>query len=535
MLSTLILVFYASAAFAGDLGLDTTFSLPAGAFNTVYDIHVLSDGKVIAAGTACGSSSCTPIVRRLNADGSIDTSFSVQLNPLNQGGGHARYVKPLSNGQFLITGDFNIGTTRSSFVRINADGSIDATMAPRYLVVADIEPTVDGKYIVCGSGVVNGENYGTAYRLNNDGTSDPSFRITFITGHCGGVRSLADGKFLITANAVSGEPAIKPVHKLNNDGSQDTSFTTDIPAGSTARGLTLLPDGKILVGSYGVGGENVSRLTSTGATEMSTSLCRGDLFVPLPNGDVLTTNCRKWSGAILSLIVARMRPNGTVDPKFDDVYIDVNQGAGLLGFRDAGNGKFYAFGGFGGVNGVYGPSTQYLIRLAPNNTPPRAKFDFDGDGKSDLAVFRPSDRTWYLRQSTLGDAYVVWGLATDRPAATHFDNDGRTNVVVFRNGVWHANSPIFGWIQMNSGVAGDQPIVGNFDDFGLNLEDYAVRGLRSGVVQWSVIQGNLTQPNPSGSGLGSRSEAKRSRISRSREISTETAAMRSDTSATVCG
>ena len=46
--------------------------------------------------------------------------------------------------------------------------------------------------------------------------------------------------------------------------------------------------------------------------------------------------------------------------------------------------------------------------------------DFDGDGRTDLVVYRPSDGGWYVRYSWLGYAlnqwgYAQWGLSTDQP------------------------------------------------------------------------------------------------------------------------
>lgn len=506
LFSALVFAVSVSAVFAVDLGLDPTFNsqLPAG--DNVFDVHVLPNGQLLVAGSTACSSNCGPMVRRLNADGSIDNTFSVQIGRTTQNGyGIAYRIKPLPNGQFLITGEFNVGTTHSNFVRINPDGSIDPTMQPRFIVVYDLEPTFDGKYIVPGNNTVIGGDHNTAYRLNNDGTIDPTFRVTFVNAHVE-VKPLPDGKVLIAGAPALNEPPMKPIYRLNSDGSQDTSFNSDFPLGTTGGGLTLLPDGKILLKTSvpGQGGERVSRLTANGTTEMSTTLCTGSSFLPLDNGDVLTSQCRKWTGSVWSHKLSLMYPGGSVETKLDDIYFDLTgfgpTGFGLLGYRNAGNGKYYAFGHFAGVNGVSGQSTRSLVRIAPNNSPPRAKFDFDGDGRSDLAVFRPSDRTWYLRRSTAGDAYLVWGLTTDRPAATHFDGDNKTDIAIFRDGVFHAHTPAFPWIVMESGLAGDQPVLGNFDDYGMHLEDYAVRGIRQGVVTWNVIQGTYGAAAPSGVG-----------------------------------
>ncbi|MGI8787421.1 MAG: FG-GAP repeat domain-containing protein [Pyrinomonadaceae bacterium] len=58
--------------------------------------------------------------------------------------------------------------------------------------------------------------------------------------------------------------------------------------------------------------------------------------------------------------------------------------------------------------------------------------DFDGDGKSDISVFRPSDGYWYIAKSSGGFLSVKWGLATDYLVPGDYDGDGKTDVAVYR-------------------------------------------------------------------------------------------------------
>src|SRR4030095_10263742 len=58
--------------------------------------------------------------------------------------------------------------------------------------------------------------------------------------------------------------------------------------------------------------------------------------------------------------------------------------------------------------------------------------DYDGDGRTDVAVFRPSEGNWYINGSTAGIAVYHWGLSSDQIAPGDFDGDGRTDVAVFR-------------------------------------------------------------------------------------------------------
>ncbi|HLM01848.1 MAG TPA: Ig-like domain-containing protein, partial [Pyrinomonadaceae bacterium] len=97
--------------------------------------------------------------------------------------------------------------------------------------------------------------------------------------------------------------------------------------------------------------------------------------------------------------------------------------------------------------------------------------NYDGDRKTDLAVYRPSDGTWYIAQSSNGQVRAVqFGIATDKPAAGDFDGDGKTDLAVFRpsNGYWYILRSTDGqFIAIQWGTDGDTPLAGDFDGDGM--------------------------------------------------------------------
>ncbi len=114
-------------------------------------------------------------------------------------------------------------------------------------------------------------------------------------------------------------------------------------------------------------------------------------------------------------------------------------------------------------------SGNYTLRIqdvgiAPGVSPPSGtRFDFDGDGRSDISVFRPSDRVWYLNRSQTGFSATQFGLSDDKITPADFDGDGKTDIAVFRDGTWFwLNSSNGNFNAFQFGLANDIPVPADF-------------------------------------------------------------------------
>ena len=392
-----------------DGSLDTNFD--PGADNSVTALAVQPDGKILVGGifTRLGGGvwGTTPrnSIGRLSQDGILDGSFDPGANSWV----YVLAVQPdekiLVGGWFTTLGGGGTGTTARNYVgRLNADGSLDTSFNPganSYIYALVVQP--DGKILVGGSfTMLGGGGTGTIMRnyigrLNADGSLDTSFD----PGANGAVVALAvqaDGKILVggvfttLGGGGTGTATVNRIGRLNPDGSLDTSFNPG--ANGSVYTLGVQPDGKILVGgnftTLGGGGtgtttrNRVGRLYADGSLDVSFDPGANDKVDALAVqsggkilvGGLFTTLGGGGTGTTIRNRIGRLNPDGGLDTSFDaganwEVYALVAQRDGkiLVG------GAFDTLGG-----GGTGTATRFCFGRLTNNEAALENLGVDSTG-----------------------------------------------------------------------------------------------------------------------------------------------------------
>ncbi len=154
--------------------------------------------------------------------------------------------------------------------------------------------------------------------------------------------------------------------------------------------------------------------------------------------------------------------------------------------RRAGKIRFYVAGN--AANSDATTNGDYIYTANKATLAGSAISNFDADGTSDIAVWRPSTGVWYsLNTTNNGFQASQFGSNGDRIAPGDYDGDGKTDQAVFRpsTGTWYIRkSDGSGFIITQFGSNGDVPVVGDYD--GDLKSDLAVWRPSTGV--WYVFR-----------------------------------------------
>ncbi len=259
--------YYSIVRLMPDGSVDPTFTLLSMAVSRgVEGLALQPDGRILIGGdfSNIGPASAKTIAR-LNADGTLDPSFS--LEPVTSSyGGRVVSIVLQPDGSVLIGGDFAAtagGLNFTCLARIRADLTLDPGFRPVFnlnegAIVRSIQPRADGPMYVTGQfSSINGATKISVARLTSAGVVDPSFDVFGTTpGALNDALLQATGKLLITGNFfIPGDR--RGIARVDETGAIDGFAPVDgLGPGGIGNTIAVQADGKIVVGGslFEVGG-----------------------------------------------------------------------------------------------------------------------------------------------------------------------------------------------------------------------------------------------------------------------------------------
>jgi uncharacterized delta-60 repeat protein len=469
-----------------------------------------TDGKIVMVGSrVVASTYSTFVVARYNPDGSLDTTFGNNgWNSVTFGAGYefAASVAIQADGKIVVGGTIrnivnNVQFRDFAIVRFNSDGLIDTTFDSDGKVIVSYDDLItvnyheyfdvlkvgsDGKIVVAGHAIFGGIGDRFIFaRLNADGSLDSTFgtgvRLVEVENlfsnydQIDDLIILPDGKFVVAARFNNFSGSFRLAIKYNINGSREWTYRkpdtgSDPYFDEALNGIAALPDGKFIVVGKRLGKIVALRLNA-GGTEDNTFITPA-----MPPGEALSvaiqTDGKIVANTSASFSLVRFNANGLLDLPFGNSgFIQTSVTSG----QDFGNTVLIQPDGkilVGGYSVLSSPTRYYfsMVRYQGGSSAPVKPFDYDGDGKADVSVYRSSNNYWYLSRSSDGQSsFHYFGAPGDIPTPGDFDGDRKTDFAIFRpsTGDWWYQSSITGVFTIaHFGANGDVPRPSDIDGDG---------------------------------------------------------------------
>jgi uncharacterized delta-60 repeat protein len=280
------------------------------------------------------------------APGTVDAAFDAGVIDYGFGSGSVRAVVLQPDGRILIGGAFSeiAGVTRHGIARLNADGSVDTTFAAPFFVTSQVPYVLamalqpDGKILIGGGGFNVGPNNYYLARLMPDGSLDPAFTLLPMNISRGieAITLLPDGRFFVGGDYGSiGNVDTRVITLMTAGGTVDPSFTISaFQHQGRALSIVRQPDGNIVAGGdfivqptpgspiYG----NVARFSMAGVLDTTFHPVLIDVNVPVPlvKSLALRDDGTIYAGGIFRSVdgavvhgLARLTSGGALMPSFN--------------------------------------------------------------------------------------------------------------------------------------------------------------------------------------------------------------------------
>jgi uncharacterized delta-60 repeat protein len=515
----------ATGVFDPTFGNNGKISLGWQPVSTPFFIKVQPDQKIIVIGTS--SNSVT--VARYNENGSMDAAFGIR----NLWGGFVRDAQLQPDGKILVAGlalPGPVGSDMRSVVsRVNSDGSPDAGFGAggRFTVdryandnfserISAVVSLPDGKVL----GIIQNLTVKEYFRLNANGQPDTTFGnqgylpvdsvLNFVNTDSF-LKPVANNKFLVGSGAM--------ISRINADGTTDSSFGNGgfVQSNGSLADIVVQPDEKFIV----AGGET-RRFLSDGTVDATFRVTgKSSKLALFPDG--------RFASITDNPVNPSQERNAVMQVQSPVNYVI---GKALRTIQPFQNFDFTSVAVQADGKILVGRTNDGLYRYRNVTSLGNQTADLDADEKTDISVYRPTNRAYYFLKSRAGfESYIAdtpatsiipedynadyrsdlvwwaasgtrgcfygfhsfnppsecspWGLPNAIPLGGDYDGDNKTDFTVVHDGVWHIlqsstqTARVVPW-----GYNTDKPVPADYDGDGKT--DIAVFRPASGT--WHILQ-----------------------------------------------